>query len=129
MASLPRPPAVGDSTELVSGSESSFRQSEGSFNSMSTSDSASASDPGEEEFDIEALLKATKRLHAPVWKELHGTPSPLAPPPRPCPPCQCRRLLIAQPWERRPFLGTRFRLGLARLPFSHPWPSPTQGTC
>ena len=66
MASLPRPPAVGDSTELGSGSESSFRQSEGSFNSMSTSDSASASDPGEEEFDNEALLKATKRLHAPM---------------------------------------------------------------
>ena len=64
MASLPRPPpVVGDSTELGSGSESSFRPSEGSFNSMSTNDSASASDPGEEEFDNEALLKATKRLH------------------------------------------------------------------
>ena len=92
MASLPRPPpVVGDSTELGSGSESSFRQSEGSFNSMSTSDSASASDPGEEEFDIEALLKATKRLHAPVWKELHGTPSPLAPPPS-SPPTHTARL-------------------------------------
>ena len=138
MASLPRPPALGDSTELVSGSESSFRQSEGSFNSKSTSDSASASDPGEEEFDNEALLKATKRLHSPVWKELH-TPARLPPhavgaarrPLRPSRPLPAPALsaIITQPWERRPFLGTRFRLGLARLPFSHPCPSPTQGTC
>ena len=52
--------------EHGSESEGSFKQSESesSFNSMSTGGSASPSDHGEEEFDNDAILKATKRLHA-----------------------------------------------------------------
>ena len=137
MASLPRPPAVGDSTELGSGSESSFRQSEGSFNSMSTSDSASASDPGEEEFDNEALLKATKRLHSPVWKELparlppHAVGAARRPlPPRapspplpslPMPPPHHRAALGTTPFSWHALsLGTRASSVFSPLPFPDP---------
>ena len=88
--------------EHGSESEGSFKQSESesSFNSMSTGGSASPSDHGEEEFDNDAILKATKRLHARGGKScvafshgcrhtqsaLHGGTLP--------PPAQCHRRLV-----------------------------------